>query len=295
MGLNATRLACALLLSFQCGVSCSNVLHRVRSRNAAPGRALTGLKAVSFVKQKRPCELIDLTLKKERAPYVSTWEQQKILLEEQASLARSTGTAQDFLICLEHEDVYTIGQAGEERNIKFSKGAEPVEKALLDNAPGRVLRVERGGDVTYHGPGQLVLYPIMDLRHAPCGKDLHIYLRDLEEVGILTLREFKVVGERSPGQTGVWIRGNNGVDLGKIQAIGVKVKSWITMHGLSFNVSPDLSMFEKIVPCGLNRPVCSLRKLGLSVSLLDVKEVMLKYFERIFQCRLSQSTILSGT
>jgi len=161
---------------------------------------------------------------------------------------RREGLIPDQLLLLEHPHVITLGT-----------GAE-TEHLLADEATRRELGVElhrstRGGDITYHGPGQLVGYPILDLK--PDRKDLHRYLRDLEEVLIRVLEEYGVEGRRAPGLTGVW------TDRGKVAAIGVRVSSgWITSHGFALNVTTDLSYFDTIVPCGIRgRAVTSMEEL----------------------------------
>jgi lipoyl(octanoyl) transferase len=153
---------------------------------------------------------------------------QRRLTEEVAA-----GIMEETLLLLEHPPVYTIGSGGELDN-------------LLDMEV-EVIRTNRGGDITYHGPGQLVAYPIINL--ASRGRDLHRYLRFLEELIILTIADFGIAGFRSPGRTGVWC----GVDqcLSKVASIGIGVRHWVTMHGFSINVDMDMKPFERIIPCGI--------------------------------------------
>jgi lipoyl(octanoyl) transferase len=144
-----------------------------------------------------------------------------------------------------------------------------------------VVEIERGGDVTYHGPGQLVAYPIFLL---PEGRrDLHRFLRDLEEVVILTLKEFGISGERNEGWTGVWVKSQNG-DLLKIASIGVAVKKWVTYHGLALNVNTDLNAFRQINPCGLQSQVMTSMAalLGKEVPVDVVKQIVTRQFQAVF-------------
>lgn len=154
------------------------------------------------------------------------------LQEEIVARKIADAAADDELLLLEHEPVYTIGRT-------------PDQSSLLDAArlPHPVVQINRGGQATYHGPGQLVGYPILDLN--PRGRDLHRYLRALEELLIVALAEFGVAGERREGLTGVWVGGK------KIASIGVGVRRWITMHGFALNVCGDLSAFGSITPCGI--------------------------------------------
>ena len=179
------------------------------------------------------------------------------------------------LLFVEHPSVYTIGKSGKEAHV------------LIDEA-GRARRnigyykINRGGDITFHGPGQLVAYPILDLEKFY--KDLGRYLRNLEEVIILTLADYGIKGDRSPGETGVWIDpGIKGRER-KICAIGIRCSRWITMHGLAFNVNTDLSYFDDIIPCGIrDKKVTSLQfELSREISMNEVKEKVKKYFEKVF-------------
>lgn len=175
----------------------------------------------------------------------------------------------DLLMLLEHPPVYTLGQGADERFVKFLP---------TDQTPPLV-RVERGGEVTYHCPGQLVGYPILNLkRHRP---DLHWYMRQLEEVIIGTLQVFNIPGERLPGLTGVWVKDY------KVAAIGIKVSRWITMHGFALNVCPDLSGFQHIVPCGIaTKSVGKLTQFAPSLTLEQVQPVLEAQFAAVFQCQL---------
>jgi lipoyl(octanoyl) transferase len=174
--------------------------------------------------------------------------------------ARQAGGIPDTLLLLEHEPVFTLGRNARADNVLLS--AEALRERGFD-----VFETGRGGDVTYHGPGQVVGYPILDL--APDRKDVHRYVRDLEEVMIRTCADYALGGSRVPGLTGVWV-GNE-----KIGAIGVRIARWVTSHGFAFNVAVDLQPFSLIVPCGIrDRGVTSLeRLLGHSVA---VEETMMR-------------------
>lgn len=165
-------------------------------------------------------------------PYAEALEQQRRM-----AAARITGEiSQDVLLLLEHEPVVTLGRSSKDKNVVASK--ESLASRGID-----LFEVERGGDVTFHGPGQLVGYPIIDLKRHK--QDLHWYLRQLEQALISTLAGFGVGAERNIGFTGVWTEGR------KIASIGVHARDWVTWHGFALNVSTDLSYFEMIVPCGI--------------------------------------------
>jgi lipoyl(octanoyl) transferase len=168
------------------------------------------------------------------------------------------GTAEETVLLLEHLPVYSIGRGGSEGNI-LDRTVKPV-------------RINRGGDVTFHGPGQLIGYPIINLGSR--GRDLHRYLRFLEELIIRVAGDFQVKARRVPGRTGVW------TDAGKLASIGVGVRRWITMHGFALNVSTDLNGFSAINPCGIAAcPVTSLERLcGAPVLMKEVKSAVRKYF-----------------
>jgi len=199
-----------------------------------------------------------------RMPYGEAWALQRALLA-----ARQAEQIPDVLLSVEHPPVLTIGRAGRASNIL-------VSRELLDAHGIDVHHVERGGDVTYHGPGQLVGYPILNLRSL--GEDVVRYVRQLEGTLMLALETWGITGERLRGFPGVWIGGE------KIVAIGVAVKRKVTMHGFAFNVDPDLSHFALINPCGLGRPVTSLaRALGRPVALDEVRPVVARAFEETFE------------
>jgi lipoate-protein ligase B len=204
-------------------------------------------------------------LKLDTVPYLEALELQKKLVE-----LRSRNCINDTLILLEHTPVFTVTREATRQNLLASPQALAAKGIAVH-------RTNRGGDITYHGPGQLVGYPIISLKDR--GKDLHRYIRTLEEVIILVLQEYGIHGYRDSINAGVWVEGD------KIAAIGIAVKSsWTTMHGFSFNISPDLSHYSFIVPCGIvGRGVTSLTKiLGRPVGRKEVQGRLIHYFEEVF-------------
>jgi len=200
--------------------------------------------------------------------YETAHDLQKKILQE-----RIDGKCLDHLILLQHNPVITIGRSGDNKNILASK-------TLLESFGITVHEIERGGDVTYHGPGQLTGYPIIDLRNYK--KDVHWYLRQLEEVIIRVLAEYGIIGERVEKYTGVWVGDE------KIAAIGVAVKRWVTYHGFAFNVNPDLSYFKLINPCGItNKGITSLvNLLGYDVKMDEVERKIVSAFSEVFEINL---------
>lgn len=189
---------------------------------------------------------------------------------QQTSVERlRSGQDPEQLLLLEHPHVFTLGRGADSSNIL-------ADRQQLESSDVEVHETGRGGDVTYHGPGQLVGYPIVDLKPDRC--DVHRYVRDIEEVLIRTIAEFGVTGTRIPGLTGVWV-GNE-----KIGAIGVRVARWITSHGFALNINTDLSFFRMIVPCGItDKGVTSLSKLiGRELELQDVASVCAQKFAEVF-------------
>ena len=195
------------------------------------------------------------------------------LPEEQKKL-----TGNHLLFC-EHPHVYTLGKSGEESHLLADENSLREKQAVF-------YKINRGGDITYHGPGQLVGYPILDLDNF--FTDIHKYLRFLEEVIIRTLAEYGLQGDRYPGYTGVWLDPNDAFRARKICAMGVRSSRWVTMHGWGFNVNTDLSYFGNIVPCGIqDKPVTSLQKeLGRAVDMEKVKEKLRRHFADLFGCTL---------
>ena len=194
-----------------------------------------------------------------------------LLLQQQFEKARRAGEVPDLLLLLQHPHVLTVGAGA-----RHSHGNIVADSAALQAKGIQVVEVGRGGDVTYHGPGQLVGYPIVDLRPDRC--DVRRYMRDLEEVMIRTAGTFGVTAERVSGLTGVWV-GN-----AKLGAIGVRISKWITSHGFAFNVMTDLEYFNLIVPCGIkDRPATSLSALlGRMVSVTEVEQVLTEHFSVVF-------------
>jgi lipoyl(octanoyl) transferase len=185
----------------------------------------------------------------------------------------------NYLIFCEHPHVYTLGKSGEEKNLL-------IKKEDLHTIQASYYPINRGGDITYHGPGQLVVYPIIDLENF--FTDIHQYMRLLEEAVIQTLAEFKIVGGRITGLTGVWIDYENEWATRKICALGVKTSRWVTMHGLALNVNIDLSYFKHIVPCGIdNKAVTSLEKeIGKPIDMVLVKSILKEKMVSLFEMTL---------
>ena len=187
-------------------------------------------------------------------------------------------TTKNHLIFCEHPHVYTLGNSGNKENLL-------VNEEYLKSRGASFYKTNRGGDITYHGPGQIVGYPVFDLDNF--FNDIGKYLRFLEEVIILTLKEYGLSGERSKGETGVWL------DVGKptarkICAMGVKTSRWVSMHGFAFNLNTDLSYFENIIPCGINdKKVTSLEKeMGHKIDINHAKSLIKSNLERVFDLKL---------
>jgi len=204
--------------------------------------------------------VIDLGLR----PYGEIWS-----LQEDLIWMRREGMVPDLLLLLEHDPVITLGKGGRAEHILLAEG-ELAPRGIS------VHRVDRGGDVTFHGPGQMVAYPILDLTHQ--GRDAHLYCRRLEELGLRILSDYGLRGQRIPGLTGVWVGEE------KVMAIGVGVKKWISFHGLAFNVNTDLEYFQLIHPCGIkDRGVTSLsRLLQREICLAEVRERLIHHFSCLF-------------
>ncbi|KAG5184810.1 lipoate-protein ligase B [Tribonema minus] len=201
------------------------------------------------------------------AEYLYSSDSERLL---ERRLAPGGESLRDCLLLVQHPPVYTLGTGSTQDHLKFN----------IEDSPFEIFRVERGGEVTYHGPGQVVLYPLLDLR---CYKqDVHWYMRALEEVVIRALAKLGVRGERIAGLTGVWVGG------AKVAAIGVKIRRWHTMHGLALNVHPDLAHFRHIVPCGIGaRPVGSLEQLVAGgVTARRASAALLDAFAEVFDAEL---------
>lgn len=218
--------------------------------------------------------------------YKETWDYQESLFKEILDI-KIKNRRQDlneitpnYLLMVEHPHVYTLGKSGDIKNLLISE-------ADLEKKQATYYKINRGGDITYHGPGQLVGYPILDLDNF--FTDIHKYLRFLEETIILTLADYGLKAERSKGETGVWL------DVGtpfarKICAMGVRASRWVTMHGFALNVNSDLGYFDHIIPCGIEgKAVTSLNvELGKKeIPLTDVQEKVLKHFAELFEAEFN--------
>ncbi|MDI1356285.1 MAG: lipoyl(octanoyl) transferase LipB [bacterium] len=193
----------------------------------------------------------------------------------------------NYLLFVEHPHVYTLGKSGDEKHLLLNADQ-------LQQNDATYYKINRGGDITYHGPGQLVAYPILDLDNF--FTDIHKYLRFLEETIILTLQEYGVEAGRSAGETGVWLDAENKNKARKICAMGVRCSRWVTMHGWGFNVNSDLSYFNNIIPCGISdKAVTSLNKeLGKNVDMTKIKEKLKSNFSKLFEANFIESAV-AGT
>lgn len=217
--------------------------------------------------------------------YKETWDYQETLFKSivDVKIKNRREDAQletdNYFLFVEHPHVYTLGKSGDMSNLLIN------ETQLLEKGAS-FYKVNRGGDITYHGPGQIVGYPILDLENF--FTDIHKYLRLLEEMIILTLADYGIASERSPGETGVWL------DVGtpfarKICAMGVRASRWVTMHGFALNVNADLGYFDNMIPCGIRgKAVTSLQvELGVnSVNEIEVKEKLLQHFMTLFEAEI---------
>ncbi|MBS1562960.1 MAG: lipoyl(octanoyl) transferase LipB [Bacteroidetes bacterium] len=233
-----------------------------------------------------------------RVDYKTAWDRQEALLRKNVEIkgllrAQPAGElpepeagalhTSNHLIFVEHPHVYTLGKSGKEEHVLIGE-QERAEKGI------GFYPTNRGGDITYHGPEQLVAYPVLDLELFYT--DLGRYLRNLEEVIIRTMAEYGLEGDRSPGETGVWMDPHTPGRERKICAMGIRCSRWITMHGLAFNINNDLRYFDYIIPCGIrNKQVTSLQKeLGRSVDMNEVKEKVKRNFEEVFGVNLEHET-----
>lgn len=197
-----------------------------------------------------------------RVPYGEAWQLQKELEGR-----RKAGEIPDHLLLLEHPHVYTLGRNGRQEHLLVSR-SRMAELGI------EYFEIDRGGDITYHGPGQIVGYPILDLREWK--RDVVAYVRGVEEAVIRTLRRFGIESWREPGATGVWTR------AGKICAIGVHISRWVTTHGFALNWTTDLKYYQYIVPCGLSRPVTSMEALGAHPERSEVHAALAGEFAEVF-------------
>ena len=215
--------------------------------------------------------------------YKKAWDYQEtifseILLQKSKNRKENLNLPTDnYLFFCEHYHVYTLGKSGDEQNLL-------VNESYLKSRGASFYKINRGGDITYHGPGQIVGYPVIDLENF--FTDINKYLRSIEEVVILTLKEWGVQSERSKGETGVWIDAGK-TTARKICAIGVRTSRWVTMHGFALNVNTDLSYFQNIVPCGIDKSVTSLQKeLGREVDFKQVQKSLKNNFRSVFNVQL---------
>ncbi len=217
--------------------------------------------------------------------YKTTWDYQERLFQETVDLKiknRNVGAQEptpNYFLFVEHPHVYTLGKSGSIENLL-------IDESQLESKGAKFYKINRGGDITYHGPGQIVGYPILDLDNF--FTDIHRYLRFLEEMVILTLAEYGLRGERSKGETGVWL------DVGtpfarKICAMGVRASRWVTMHGFALNVNADLGYFDLMIPCGIKGKAVTSMNAELGIKELDIFEVKQKlstHFARLFEAKL---------
>lgn len=210
-------------------------------------------------------------------PFRDAWIFQEQLFDAivKAKLQDGSYHGSSYLIMVEHPPVYTLGKAGKMEHMLQGAG-EMAE----------VIRINRGGDITFHGPGQLVVYPILDLEQY--FTDIKKYMRFLEEVVIRVLAEYGIYGQRMSDATGVWLDADNPSKARKICAMGVRTSRWVTMHGLALNVNTDLQYFERIIPCGIaDRGITSLQQeLGHEVSLQEVADKIVRHFADVFQAEM---------
>jgi lipoyl(octanoyl) transferase len=233
--------------------------------------------------QKQPVYFKDLGV----MGYTEAWDYQEQLLRQNVDIKTRYYAAKDkrrnsttnYLLFVEHPPVYTLGKTGHEENILLAE--HELEERGID-----FIKTNRGGDITFHGPQQIVGYPILDLEKF--GTDIGKYLRNLEEIIIRTLADFGIEGGRSNGETGVWLEAGTVGKERKIAAFGVRCSRWITMHGFAFNVNTDLTYFDGIIPCGIkNKQVTSLaRELGRDINLSEVKAKIKTHFEEVFEAEL---------
>lgn len=220
-------------------------------------------------------KVIDVGLK----PYPAVLQLQEELFNKSIEQKLNNEPTENYLILCEHEPVFTLGKSGRRENILVSD--EDMNAAFY--------RVNRGGDVTFHGPGQLVAYPVLDLDLLHIG--LAQYISNLEETVIESLKPYGLKGERIEGAAGIWLRGNN--NDRKIGAIGVKASRNVTMHGLAVNINTDLAYFDKIVPCGLEgKGTTSLQKeLGKEIAMENYKEIFIEQLCSVFAVNRHPSTV----
>lgn len=228
---------------------------------------------------KQKVKVIDLGL----IDYKKAWDFQEKLNQElvQIKLDQRKGLTKKethhTLILCEHPFVYTLGKSGSIDNLKLNSEE-------LEGIGATYYKINRGGDITHHGPGQLVAYPILDLEKFYT--DIHRFLRELEDVVIETIKPYGIIGDRYPGYTGVWVDPTNDSLARKICAMGIRCSRWVTMHGIALNVNNDLSLFDNIIPCGIeDKDVTSIKKeVGQKVNMEELKRNFISNFESVFDC-----------
>ncbi len=228
--------------------------------------------------KKVTCEFLGLI------DYKEAWDYQEKLLKEAIDLkiafrnGQTTEIPQNYLLFCQHPHVYTLGKSGKQEHLLLNEEQLKVHEATY-------YKINRGGDITYHGPGQLVVYPIFDLEQF--FTDIHKYMRFLEEAVIRTLADFGIESGRVDGLTGVWIEGDTD-RARKICAMGVKCSRWVTMHGIGFNVNTDLNYFSHIIPCGIDdKAVTSMQQeLGAELDINEVSEKLLNHLAYLFEFKI---------
>src|SRR5687768_13338329 len=242
--------------------------------------------------QKQPVVFKDLG----NMDYKTAWDLQESLLRKNVAIKSDVQNSSpnlllqtsNYLLFVEHPAVYTLGKSGKMKNIIMDENERAKEGIEF-------FHTNRGGDITFHGPEQIVGYPIFDLEKFYT--DIGRYLRELEEVIILTLKEYGINAGRSAGETGVWIDALHKGKERKICAMGVRCSRWVTMHGFALNVNTDLHYFDGIIPCGIqNKKVTSLKEeLGRDVSIQEVKEKLIGNFERVFNVTIKKESFEINT
>ncbi len=216
--------------------------------------------------------------------FKDAWVYQESLLQKTVALKKSNWenpndlkSTPNHLLFVEHPHVYTLGKSGHENYLL-------INEQELAKINASYYKINRGGDITYHGPGQLVVYPILDLDNF--FTDVHKYLRHLEDVIILVLADYGLKASRYEGYTGVWLDADNDAKARKICAMGVRCSRWVTMHGLAFNINTDMTYFKYIIPCGIeDKAVTSLQQeLNRTIDMKEIQQKFIKYFAQVFNC-----------
>ena len=213
--------------------------------------------------------------------YRPTWEMQNEIQRFLVASKRAGRQADHVLLSVEHPPVYTLGKSGDENNLLASN-------QTLNSVGAEFVHIDRGGDITFHGPGQIVLYPLLDLERV--FTDLGKYLRYLEQAVIDCLETYNIPGGRVDGLTGVWLAGDENTPERKICAMGIHCSRWVTKHGLALNVNTDLSFYQHIIPCGIdNKPVTSMStELGKAIDIAEVRTELINQIEQQFDLAVTQ-------